>query len=694
MKISDLDKIIDKEMKTGKACDIYKLTAEHLKYAGSEARLVILNLINDIIENISYLSCPQIKAGLGTAVYKGKKKPVSQSSSYRRITVTPQIGSILDRFIDPIAEGIFRPVQSPDQYGFTKDISYLMGAVLRGECQRWALDTKQTCFGVSFDGKAAFPSVDRDIQVRELYTCGESGDLLEYSKNTYQNTVCRMKQDGKLSREINEFKGSRQGHKRAAGHFKAYINPCLTAADSSQLGFYIGPICVSVVCIADDTYVLSGDPRSLQGLIDIIGHYGRRYRLIFGADKTKVTVTGSKHDMQYYQDINIWTLYGEKLTVSEDNEHLGLVVSGMDEEIKNVDKNIQSARDSLFGFLGNVFSYKCKLSPSVQHHTWSVFVKPVLRSGLAALPVRPSVLKTLAAFHHKVLRAILKFSKYSPVAPLYFLLGELPIEASLHLDILALFWNIWENPQTKVYEVMKYILMMSDSNSLTWSAHVRIIFQVYNLPDPLLLLNSSPWPRERWKQHTKAVVTSYHEAALRYPAGRNSKLQYLNVQAIGLSGRPHPILSWVHTTQDVAIVRPHVKMLGGDYLSYATLAHDRGLEPHCRLCRELSHHPTPAEDLVHILTRCKATAETRCRILPDLLNTVARSFPNNKLLSGPSHDVLTQFILDCSSLNLPVAIRIPSGHPDFMNITRQCCSLTHAVHKDRTRQLKAMGLLQ
>ena len=60
---------------------------------------MILNLINGIIENISYLACPQITAGLGTAVFKGKKKPVSQASSYRRITVTPQIGSIIDRLI-------------------------------------------------------------------------------------------------------------------------------------------------------------------------------------------------------------------------------------------------------------------------------------------------------------------------------------------------------------------------------------------------------------------------------------------------------------------------------------------------------------------------------------------------------------------------------------------------------------------
>ena len=71
---------------------------------------------------------------------------------------------------------------------------------------------------------------------------------------------------------------------------------------------------------------------------------------MFGADKTKVTITGSKHDMSYYQDINIWSLYGDKLTVAENNDHLGLVVSGIDEEVKNVDKNISSARDTLFSF--------------------------------------------------------------------------------------------------------------------------------------------------------------------------------------------------------------------------------------------------------------------------------------------------------------------------------------------------------
>ena len=442
MKIEDLENILNKGMKLGKACDVYKLTVEHLRYAGPQAKQIILSLLNDIIKNIYYLTCPQVKKGLSTAAYKGKGKPLDQASSYRRITVTPQVGAIIDHYIDPIAEEIFLRVQSSDQLGFTKGVSYLLAAVERGECQRYALDTKQTCFGVSFDGQAAFPSVERSIQVRELYSCGETGDLLKYSNNTYQNTDSHMKQDGKLGRLFREDKGSRQGHKRAAGHFKSYINPCLLATNSSELGFWIGPICVTCICVADDTYILSGDSRQLQAIIDIVGHYGHRYQVTFGADKTKVTVTGSKIDMSYYRDIQMWSLAGDTLPVTEDNDHLGLIVSGLDEEQKNIDKNIDAAWKTLFGLLGNIFAFNCKISQTAILHVWTLYVNPVMRSGLAALPIRPPVMKTATTFHHKILRGILKLGPMSPLPPLYFLLGEFPVEARIHLDTPNTFWCI------------------------------------------------------------------------------------------------------------------------------------------------------------------------------------------------------------------------------------------------------------
>ena len=693
MKIEDLRAILNKEMKLGKACDVYSLTVEHLRYSGTKALLIIMKLLNDIITNIYYLTCPQVKVGLSTAVFKGKKKPADQASSYRRITVTPQIGAILDRYIDPIAEHIFQKVQSPDQLGFTSDISYLLGAVERGECQRYAIDKKKTCYGVSFDGEAAFPSVDRDILVRELYSCGERGDLLNYSNNTYKNTASHMKLQGKLGRQFNEYKGARQGHKRASGNFKSYINPCLTATNASQLGFMIGLICVTCICIADDTYVLADDPRKLQAIINIVGHYAKRYRLTFGANKTKVTITGSKLDMSYYKDINIWSLDGKALTVADENEHLGLIVSGSDEEIKNIDKNIDSARKTLFNLLGSIFLYKCKLSPSVLVHIWSLYISPVLRSGLQSLPIRPNPMKSLTNFHHKILRGILKLSKTSPVPSLYFLLGEIPLEAAMHIDLLVLFWCIWANPQTKVHKIVKYLLMMSNNTSVTWTSHLRIICQMYHLPDPLTLMDSQLWPKEKWKLLVKCKVTAHTETKWREKAARNSKMTFFNVQTIGLAGRLHPVVTGILSTQEVMRARVHIRMLSGDFPCYLHIATDRNQDPACRLCQHLfPEEPAPAEDMIHLLMRCRATADTRTRLIPELMNIVALESPNNDILSKPNHTHLTQLVLDPTSLNLPPSIRLSYDHPGLSKLLPMCRTLCYAIHKDRLRQLNQLRL--
>ena len=94
-----------------------------------------------------------------------------------------------------------------------------------------------------------------------------NGDLLRYSHNTYQNTFWRMKQEGKLSREVQWVVKSRL--QKGSMTFQDLHKPMPYCSNSSELGFYIGPICITAVFIADDTYIIPED--SLQGLIDIIG---------------------------------------------------------------------------------------------------------------------------------------------------------------------------------------------------------------------------------------------------------------------------------------------------------------------------------------------------------------------------------------------------------------------------------------
>ena len=56
--------------------------------------------------------------------------------------------------------------------------------------------------------------------------------------------------------------------------------------------------------------------------------------------------------MNYYQDITPWKMDNLPVSVKEDNNHLGLIISGIREEGQNVDLKIQKARGALFKLLG------------------------------------------------------------------------------------------------------------------------------------------------------------------------------------------------------------------------------------------------------------------------------------------------------------------------------------------------------
>ena len=185
MEMSDLENIIFKKLKTGKASDVYRLTVEHLRNCGPAALDHVLTILNLILDDINYVSCPELKTAVGSIIYKGKKKDPNHHKSYRNVRVTPLLGRILDEYIRPTVVAIARPHQSEDQYGFTSDMSYLMGAVQRYECEQHAIDTKKTMFACTLDGDSAFEVVDRDIQRRELFFTGQEGEYWQYSSNSF-----------------------------------------------------------------------------------------------------------------------------------------------------------------------------------------------------------------------------------------------------------------------------------------------------------------------------------------------------------------------------------------------------------------------------------------------------------------------------------------------------------------------------
>ena len=159
---------------------------------------------------------------------------------------------------------------------------------------------------------------------------------------------------------------------------------------------------------------------------------------------------------------------------------------------------------------------------------------------------------------------------------------------------------------------------------------------------------------------------------------------YLNVQASGLSGSPHPVLHQILTTQDVKKARSHVKFLCGDVLTGERLHRDQGISPHCHLCLYL------VETTEHVLLHCRSTYEVRERLLTELLNAVAAADPCCFILTQQATPYFVQFILDCTSLNLPNHFRLSPQNPKTYVVIKTARDWCHGVLQERGRQLKSL----
>ena len=103
------------------------------------------------------------------------------------------------------------------------------------------------------------------------------------------------------------------------------------------------------------------------------------------------------------------------------------------------------------------------------------------------------------------------------------------------------------------------------------------------------------------------------------------------------------------TTDEVRKLRPHLKVLSGDYLTYQVkFDQTQKGSPLCKICR------LENETICHIITICPEYQDIRKRILHEFEEmcqlSASLKIKNLTILTNP--ETLTQFILDPTSFNL------------------------------------------
>ena len=194
-----------------------------------------------------------------------------------------------------------------------------------------------------------------------------------------------------------------------------------------------------------------------------------------------------------------------------------------------------------------------------------------------------------------------------------------------------------------------------------------------------------PPSKSEYKETVLTHILAFHEKELRSLAASNSKMKYLNVSLAGLRGKHHPSLSNLITTEEVRKLRPHLKILTGDYLTYQTKFDQTNKgNPLCKICRNEN------ETICHIMAICPAFNPIRNRIKDEMAELCKASKGNldfQQISENP--ETLTQFILDPTSFNL--IRRLNLSDPLVVQMFKLSRDICHSIHKTRTKLLEELS---
>ena len=281
----------------------------------------------------------------------------------------------------------------------------------------------------------------------------------------------------------------------------------------------------------------------------------------------------------------------------------------------------------------------------------------------------------------------------NPTCVFMFLAGSLLASAILHLRMLGLLAMIARlGPENILHKHARHTLLSasSTSSSRSWFIAIRLLSQRYDLPDPILVLQSPPTVYQ-WKTLTKSKVIDWHEKKFRAEAELLPSLQYFKPQFMSLSA-PHPIWTSAGSPYEVSKAVIAARMMSGRYRTDRLSRHWTYDNPD-GLCR-LPGCSDQEGNLQHILLTCPALFESRCKMISlwssyMVSRTNLLPVVNKYTIEEPLLQI--QLLLDPSAL--PLVISTERSYPGTL---QQCLYLGRtwcfSVHVMRSKLMKQLNI--
>ena len=225
-------------------------------------------------------------------------------------TITP---TVKDRFGDLLSSDNYRPVMSSSvffklfEYCLQKKISPFIKFNDRQHGFRSKYSTNTACFVLKetvlnyfgsntdvhacfIDIKKAFDSVNHNILMKKLLSCGIPVEYVDIIKYSYANQFVNVRFKSCYSEEWKIGRGVRQGGVLSGMLFNIYIDSLIDNVSSMKQGCKLGIHSANVIAYADDIVLLAPSLRGLQSLLDKAVEEASLLRLEFNSSKSKYMV--------------------------------------------------------------------------------------------------------------------------------------------------------------------------------------------------------------------------------------------------------------------------------------------------------------------------------------------------------------------------------------------------------------------
>ena len=284
----------------------------------------------------------------------------------------------------------------------------------------------------------------------------------------------------------------------------------------------------------------------------------------------------------------------------------------------------------------------------------------------------------------KVYEAFLVCLPDTPRSIVHFLSGSLPGEAIIHLRMLGIFGMVARLTADPLRIHARNVLTTAKSSSKSWFIQIRNICLKYDLPHPLIILDTQPGKKAYSKLITAKVI-SYWENRLRGEAALLSSLVNFKPEYMSLK-KPHPIwLTAGSNPYEISKAIQQARFLSGRYRTEGLAKHwTKNKSGFCQSSSCLS----VVETVEHILLHCSAYASCKKSLYSLWLsatNPIVLGLVLEALTSETAY--LLQFILDCSVLPTVINATQQFGFiilEELFYLTRTWC---FSVHKQRMKML-------